>query len=558
MNDSVREELQDKISSPSKRLHIEMIEDESPIEMAQNAEPAPEQNIFTPSAKPAPTPKSPAAPVEPTIERGGMTREFRGARRTSPILVEFQNKGNALPEWRLQMQNAVRQRREAAGGSAPAEKPVLIRGNATSGATALKTDAMPQQTPQVGTAVLENAVRRVEESRKRFAIHEGAGDKPLSPTPKGGARTFPIAVPKKTPIVTAPSPEPIPDSSFKEIVPELPPAKDLDTNKLPAIPKPEAVAETIAREEEEMIAVETVVEEAPVEEIAEIADFDEFDDIELELDDEDLELETDLETVDLKKAPVAAKPVALPLFPEEIEEIAEEVVIEEIVEETVEEPVAEVVAYAAPTVTEEVAPVEEVEVEEELFEDFEEEIHETTEPEFSEDNEDVVYEYEDEFSQGFIDDYEYEPEAVMEAETEEEDYEDLAPISMRFNAGLLDLIVGSAVSLLLLAPFIVSGGKWLSAPGLVAFAVTLLIVMFIYMTATIGFSGRTLGMKVLSLEMIDVEENEYPDFHQAALSSSLYLVSLVFCGVGFVTAFFNPERRALHDLLSGTVIVREY
>lgn len=549
MNDSVREELQDKVSSASSRLRIEMIEDESPIEMTQHAEPAPETNIFTPSAKSAPTPKVPTAPAEPAIERGGMTREFRGARRTSPILVEFQNKSNALPEWRLQMQNAVRQRREATGGSAPAEKPVLIRGNATSGATALKTDAMPQQSPQVGTAVLENAVRRVEESRKRFAIHEGAGDKPLTPTPKGGARTFPIAVPKKAPIVTAPSPEPIPETSFKEIVPELPPAKDLDTNKLPAIPKPEAVAETIAREEEELIAVETVIEEAPEAEIAEIADFDEFDDIELELDDEDLELETELETIELKKAPAVTKPVALPLFPEEIEELAEEVL---------EEPFAEVVAYAAPTVIEEVAPVKEVEVEEELFENFDEEIHETTEPEFSEEDEEVVYEYADEYSQGFIDDYEYEPAAVMEAESEEEDFEDLAPISMRFNAGLLDLIVGSAVSLLLLSPFIVSGGKWLSAPGLVAFAVTLLIVMFIYMTAAIGFSGRTLGMKVLSLEMIDVEENEYPDFHQAALSSSLYLVSLVFCGVGFVTAFFNPERRALHDLLSGTVIVREY
>jgi uncharacterized RDD family membrane protein YckC len=140
----------------------------------------------------------------------------------------------------------------------------------------------------------------------------------------------------------------------------------------------------------------------------------------------------------------------------------------------------------------------------------------------------------------------------------EEEIDDLAPLTMRFHAGVLDLIVGGFTSLLILSPFIITGGQWLSTTGLVAFGLTLAFVMFIYMTASVGFAGRTLGMKMIGLEMIDVEENEYPNFHQAALSSSLYLVSLGLGGVGFATALFNPEKRAMHDLLSGTIIVREY
>jgi uncharacterized RDD family membrane protein YckC len=82
--------------------------------------------------------------------------------------------------------------------------------------------------------------------------------------------------------------------------------------------------------------------------------------------------------------------------------------------------------------------------------------------------------------------------------------------------------------------------------------------MFIYLTTTIGTMGRTFGMRLFSLELVDIEENAYPTFHQAAVSSSVYLVSLALGGVGFLTLFLNHEKRAAHDLLSGTIVVKEY
>ncbi len=65
-------------------------------------------------------------------------------------------------------------------------------------------------------------------------------------------------------------------------------------------------------------------------------------------------------------------------------------------------------------------------------------------------------------------------------------------------------------------------------------------------------------MRIFSLEIVDAEENEYPTIQQAAVHSSIYLVSLALGGVGFVTMMFNEEKRAIHDLLSGTIIVREF
>ena len=136
--------------------------------------------------------------------------------------------------------------------------------------------------------------------------------------------------------------------------------------------------------------------------------------------------------------------------------------------------------------------------------------------------------------------------------------EDLAPFSMRFGAGLFDLIIGSFATMLILSPVAFSRGDWFTARGGITLVVTWAIVMFIYMTVCLGFFGKTMGMRLFSLELVDAIENEYPSLHQAAISSFLFIISLGFAGVGFLTMFFNDEKRAAHDLVSGTILVREF
>ena len=93
---------------------------------------------------------------------------------------------------------------------------------------------------------------------------------------------------------------------------------------------------------------------------------------------------------------------------------------------------------------------------------------------------------------------------------------------------------------------------------MVTFAGTWAIVLFLYMTICLGFVGKTLGMRLFSIELVDAVENEYPSLHQAAVNSSIFIFSIALGGVGFLTVFFNEENRAVHDLLSGTIIVKEF
>src|SRR5437764_11604528 len=131
-------------------------------------------------------------------------------------------------------------------------------------------------------------------------------------------------------------------------------------------------------------------------------------------------------------------------------------------------------------------------------------------------------------------------------------------MSMRFGAGLFDLIIGGFASMVLLSPIAFSGGNWLTPTGALTFAGVWAIVMFLYMTASIGIYGKTLGMRLFSLEIVDAVENEYPTIQQAAVNAALYIILLPFAGAGFATCFFNEEHRAVHDLLSGTILVREF
>ncbi|HMT09751.1 MAG TPA: RDD family protein [Pyrinomonadaceae bacterium] len=149
-------------------------------------------------------------------------------------------------------------------------------------------------------------------------------------------------------------------------------------------------------------------------------------------------------------------------------------------------------------------------------------------------------------------------EPEIEVEEEYDEIEDLAPIGMRFGSGLFDMIIAVAASMLLLSPFAITSGNWAGLSGLLILTATAAMVSFVYLTLSIGLYGRSIGMRLFSLEIVDAERNVYPTMKQAAANSAIYLISAVFGGAGFLTVFFNDENRAAHDLLSGTIVVREF
>ncbi len=409
IKDSVREELVGKISAaakiPNREVNNNTMSNKSlqPVKTA-----APEKS--------AAVPKSNTSAIS--------------SKPTSPTLVEFHSKNSTLPEWRLQLQNAVRQRQEldktetAAVGNPTATIPHRAK-LVTSGANALKIETVEEPQPILhSNPDVARALQRIKDSRQKFLIDETPPPAPTVSATKAN-KNYPFYIAAKTSdaaVQTAEANTSVGSFAKPKLASSLRTANEkLDTNKLPPLPKPANISTNFAQHPVVSEAIETKIEETPKS-----------------------------ETTVIKT----------------------------------------------------------------------EEIIETVEPEV-------------------------------------EELDDSAPFSMRFNAGLFDLIIGSFVSCLLLAPFMLLSGNWMSWAGLFAFAATCAIVMFIYLTTAIGLYGSTLGMRLFSLELVDIEGENYPTFHQAAVSSSVYLLSLTFGGLGFLTVPFNEEKRAVHDLVSGTIVVRE-
>ncbi len=140
----------------------------------------------------------------------------------------------------------------------------------------------------------------------------------------------------------------------------------------------------------------------------------------------------------------------------------------------------------------------------------------------------------------------------------DDEIEDLAPFSMRFSAGVFDLIIGTFAGMLALSPLAFTSQNWFSATAIIVSSATVSLVLFLYMTISLGFYGRTFGMRLFALELVDAVENEYPTLRQAAVNSFVFLLSFALAGAGFLTVFFNEEKRAVHDLVSGTIMVKEF
>lgn len=345
---------------------------------------------------------------------------------TSPTLIEFHTANAIVPEWRLQLQNTVRQRheRDQNASEKPAASPSRQPNLVTKGATALKIEPVEEiidaETVPVGNPKLASALLRIKNSRQKFLVEEEEIAPAPVPVPAKANKNYPFYIAAKT------NEADVKASVNSVVKPKLAGSmraetKDLDTNKLPALP---AAARTAASFED--IPAVSVPEEIKVEEKKKI----------------------------------------------------------------------------------EIEPVKTAEI-------------------------------------------------VLAKEVEDED-DDCAPFAMRFNAGLFDLIIGSFLSLILLAPFILMSEGWSSTAGIFAFLATCAVVMFVYLTTTISMHGKTFGMRLFSLELVDIEGENYPTLHQAAVSSAVYLLSLAFGGIGFLTLLFNEEKRAVHDLVSGTIVVREF
>jgi uncharacterized RDD family membrane protein YckC len=69
-------------------------------------------------------------------------------------------------------------------------------------------------------------------------------------------------------------------------------------------------------------------------------------------------------------------------------------------------------------------------------------------------------------------------------------------------------------------------------------------------------TGQTLGKMAAGIKVIPAESDARVNIDRALLRTFLWLVLAVPAGLGFLSAFFNRDRRGLHDRLARTRVVR--
>lgn len=227
-NDSVREELQSKITFRTASGRLTSAEPESPALTAGNAAP----------------------PVE--IGKASVIRKQGTAdlpsKDTNPTLADFRHMNSGLPEWRLQLQNSVRMRtgKATAGEGAVAAVPALSVSKpvVTRGANALKTATVPELFDEESAdPKMVSALRRIEISRRTYLGSEKAREGIR--VARAAMKRYPFDVVSRSdelPAKPVETPDAINPTRPKLASPLKIEKRKYDTNKLTPVPEAEYMA----------------------------------------------------------------------------------------------------------------------------------------------------------------------------------------------------------------------------------------------------------------------------------------------------------------------------
>jgi uncharacterized RDD family membrane protein YckC len=134
-----------------------------------------------------------------------------------------------------------------------------------------------------------------------------------------------------------------------------------------------------------------------------------------------------------------------------------------------------------------------------------------------------------------------------------------AGIVSRYVAYVVDLGVSTGVFMLALAAAsfaasVITGHaiNWSRSNAVVAgiFAAW----EFVYFGYSWAANGKTFGMALLGIQVVG-EEGDPAGPRRGTIRTLAFPLSFLLCGLGFAGILFGRERRALHDVLAGTVVV---
>ena len=87
--------------------------------------------------------------------------------------------------------------------------------------------------------------------------------------------------------------------------------------------------------------------------------------------------------------------------------------------------------------------------------------------------------------------------------------------------------------------------------------INLIVTITVTMIFWRRFKGATPGKKFVHIKIVDAKTLKDIDNKQAITRSFGYIVSTLAFLIGFIMVAFRKDKRGLHDLLAGTVVIHE-
>ena len=136
----------------------------------------------------------------------------------------------------------------------------------------------------------------------------------------------------------------------------------------------------------------------------------------------------------------------------------------------------------------------------------------------------------------------------------EKDVSSYASIGTRTKAFITDIFM-LLMPLMYIVTYIVIGSLQEFATERLEGWIYILIPNFIIVTLFFYKSGQTPGCRAYAIKLVDSKTLEKPHFLSIVLRYYFQLFSIISI-FGLLIAFFRKDKKTLHDLLSGTVLIK--
>ncbi|MDQ5846915.1 MAG: RDD family protein [Acidobacteriota bacterium] len=131
-----------------------------------------------------------------------------------------------------------------------------------------------------------------------------------------------------------------------------------------------------------------------------------------------------------------------------------------------------------------------------------------------------------------------------------------ASVPLRIVSGIIDLLVVCLLASPALALLNLTQLNWQDFRVITFTAAAFILTGFLYHTVVTALTGRTVGMRLCSLRVVDARTGLIPTGAQSAVRALVYMLSVASAGIGFIYTFFDREKRAAHDRFTRTAVVR--